>query len=264
MPSIGLSFLPEQFDLTYHIMNHGNQPMNEIALYMNILAVMYDLSFKRISSNIPNFQSWSLPQYNVQILVKADEARYAVWGLFASFFRNEGFYPMATDLLWDGQEAGQVIIAYRNQVASTNGSVKETDPYSLSVKSTETIMQVNVSSQSVQEPPAGMRYNLNPNGHRIAARALFALTFRALTCTFHLGFRAPFPGYRHVDRALHYTFRFTVLYDDDGVSRMAARDMTRLMTFIASDMVETNKFEGFEIEVMRDEEKIGYGYLIAN
>ena len=113
--SISSQLTTPYLDYEWEFLTRGYAPMNEIALYMTILAAMFDLSYKPKGNAIPNFRTWSVPQYNVRVAVKADQVCFAMWGLLYGFLRNLQFWPMSMKMSSDGVEVGQINISYQRE-----------------------------------------------------------------------------------------------------------------------------------------------------
>ena len=239
---------PPGFSYDFEYLTRGYQPMNEIGLYMTLLTAMFDLTFKPSQGPMPTFRTWTLPQYNVRVAVKAEQTQFGVSGLYAAFLNNYQFWPMLMKMGWQRRDVGQINVSYtRTAVGSSN----VTD--AVSVPGNDTDLGFRVPHYE---------YKVTPTGALLDARSIFDLVFESLILTADLGPDAAFYGFEceSVVGVKAYLV-FDPARDAQAHTLMTAREMTHMMTYVATQMVSGNHFSEAYIQVKRDGVVIGSGTI---
>lgn len=225
--------------------------MKEIAFYMSALAVMYDLCFQNQQNPQREWKTWSLPDYNVQITLKTEGIRYAVWGLMSGvlYDASEGLWPMLLEMVWKGNQVGQINFSYR----SFPSNITDADFHGTNTSAL--VGEFQNSTRTLLDAASRIQYNVTHNGRQISVGHLFQIVLSVLVYSADTGPNEYFQGF------ISENFTFMSALDGNRKPLMTHRDLIKVMTYVATMMVERNYFVEVDIAILRDGVRIGDGRL---
>lgn len=249
---------PKEFD--YHITVYdGEDPIDQKAAYVNLLEAMDDVAFMPQQAPMNSWRAWALPGYPSQVEIKADQARFAVWGisyLNAELYRGRK-RPMSIDMAWEGNFAGEIHISNEHPGENKPTISNSSTPEFKMNNATSSLDAEQPGMQFIATPNGGVtkvQYIVSTNGDHISMRNVFYTAVSILASSAAEGLDRPFASAND-----NLGFSFKAAFDGQGHSMMTEADLARTVTYVARELVRMDDFREAKIQVLKNDVLAGQG-----
>lgn len=234
--------------------------MNEIAVYMNAVAVMEDICLHfRQAQDISH--TWYLPQYDLaanMVSSQQPQNRFAAWGLQKTIAASiaSSFWPIEGTFIWRGSRVGRVSIAHRGQPSEV--TAKAYAPNTTLAVPDNDLSTTATNATIATSLQAGHQIELVPaysGGLRLTASQIFSTALAVMVAADEHGLDTPCTGIWHSD------IQVVPELDRRAQPLLEWRQLIKSMRLLTRWMVAQNRFEEIQFDILRDGTLIARGKL---